>query len=141
MEQSRFGIGTRWAGSSFGEERESAAAVSRCALVDAQPRLRISGFGFLPLANPFGVRASAFGFRIWSAQPWLLSAFGIRHSAVGAAWRSGFRRSWTNGPAPCFIPAANAMDETNSLIEQRKAKLAALRAKGIDPFKNKFAPA
>lgn len=30
------------------------------------------------------------------------------------------------------------MDETNSLIEQRKAKLAALRAKGIDPFKNKF---
>jgi lysyl-tRNA synthetase class 2 len=33
------------------------------------------------------------------------------------------------------------MDETNSLIEQRKAKLASLRAKGIDPFKNKFAPA
>jgi lysyl-tRNA synthetase, class II len=33
------------------------------------------------------------------------------------------------------------MDDTNSLIEQRKAKLAALRAKGIDPFKNKFAPA
>jgi lysyl-tRNA synthetase class 2 len=32
------------------------------------------------------------------------------------------------------------MDETNSLIEQRKAKLAALRAKGIDPFKNKFTP-
>src|SRR5438105_7033884 len=29
-------------------------------------------------------------------------------------------------------------EETNSLIEQRKAKLAALRAKGIDPFKNKF---
>jgi lysyl-tRNA synthetase len=34
-----------------------------------------------------------------------------------------------------------AMDDTNSLIEQRKAKLAALRAKGIDPFKNKFTPA
>ncbi|HEY9171042.1 MAG TPA: lysine--tRNA ligase [Verrucomicrobiae bacterium] len=33
------------------------------------------------------------------------------------------------------------MDETNSLIEQRKAKLASLRAKGIDPFKNKFTPA
>lgn len=33
------------------------------------------------------------------------------------------------------------MDETNSLIEQRKAKLAALRAKGINPFANKFAPA
>ena len=33
------------------------------------------------------------------------------------------------------------MDDTNSLIEQRKAKLAALRAQGIDPFKNRFAPA
>src|SRR5512140_654667 len=33
-----------------------------------------------------------------------------------------------------------AMDETNSLIEQRKAKLTALRARGIDPFKNKFLP-
>jgi len=32
------------------------------------------------------------------------------------------------------------MDESNSLIEQRKAKLASLRAKGIDPFKNKFIP-
>ena len=32
------------------------------------------------------------------------------------------------------------MDETLSLIEQRKAKLAALRAKGIDPFQNKFTP-
>ncbi len=30
------------------------------------------------------------------------------------------------------------MEETNSLIEQRKAKLASLRGKGIDPFKNKF---
>jgi lysyl-tRNA synthetase class 2 len=33
------------------------------------------------------------------------------------------------------------MEETNSLIEQRKAKLASLRSKGIDPFKNKVAPA
>ncbi|MDB6124076.1 MAG: lysyl-tRNA synthetase, partial [Pedosphaera sp.] len=33
-----------------------------------------------------------------------------------------------------------AMDETNSLIEQRKSKLAALRAKGINPFANKFTP-
>ena len=35
------------------------------------------------------------------------------------------------------------MDDTNSLIEQRKAKLAALRAKGLDPFSagNKFTPA
>lgn len=32
------------------------------------------------------------------------------------------------------------MDETNSLIEQRKAKLAGLRSKGIDPFQNKFTP-
>jgi hypothetical protein len=32
------------------------------------------------------------------------------------------------------------MEETNSLIEQRKAKLAALRAKGINPFANRFAP-
>jgi lysyl-tRNA synthetase, class II len=32
------------------------------------------------------------------------------------------------------------MDETNSLIEQRKAKLAALRAKGINPFATKFKP-
>src|SRR5437773_668696 len=36
--------------------------------------------------------------------------------------------------------SAMSMDDTNALIEQRKAKLAALRAKGIDPFKNKFAP-
>ncbi|PWU13963.1 MAG: lysine--tRNA ligase [Verrucomicrobia bacterium] len=33
-----------------------------------------------------------------------------------------------------------ALEETNSLIEQRKAKLTALRSKGTDPFKNKFAP-
>jgi lysyl-tRNA synthetase, class II len=33
------------------------------------------------------------------------------------------------------------MDDTNALIKQRKEKLEALRAKGIDPFKNKFAPA
>ncbi len=32
------------------------------------------------------------------------------------------------------------MEETNSLIEQRKANLAALVAKGIHPFKNKFTP-
>ena len=32
------------------------------------------------------------------------------------------------------------MDEANSLIEQRKAKLAALRQRGIDPYKNKFTP-
>ncbi len=32
------------------------------------------------------------------------------------------------------------MDDTNSLIEQRKTKLAALRAKGINPFASKFTP-
>ncbi len=32
------------------------------------------------------------------------------------------------------------MDDTNSLIEQRKAKLKSLEAKGIFPFKNKFTP-
>jgi lysyl-tRNA synthetase class 2 len=32
------------------------------------------------------------------------------------------------------------MDETNSLIEQRRAKLDALRSKGIDPFRSKFIP-
>src|SRR5262245_42920200 len=33
------------------------------------------------------------------------------------------------------------MEDTNSLIQQRKAKLAALRARGVNPFANKFAPA
>jgi len=32
------------------------------------------------------------------------------------------------------------MDDTNSLIEQRKAKLKALEAKGVFPFRNKFTP-
>jgi lysyl-tRNA synthetase class 2 len=32
------------------------------------------------------------------------------------------------------------MEEANSLIEQRRAKLDGLKAKGIDPFKNKFTP-
>ena len=33
------------------------------------------------------------------------------------------------------------MDDTNSLIEQRKAKLKALEARGIFPYRNKFTPA
>jgi lysyl-tRNA synthetase class 2 len=33
------------------------------------------------------------------------------------------------------------MDETNALIAQRRAKLDALRARGIDPFASKFTPA
>ncbi len=32
------------------------------------------------------------------------------------------------------------MEDANSLIKQRREKLDALRAKGIDPFKNKFTP-
>ena len=32
------------------------------------------------------------------------------------------------------------MEDTNSLIEQRKAKLKSLEAKGIFPFANKFTP-
>jgi len=38
----------------------------------------------------------------------------------------------------CFI--GGLMDDSNSLIEQRKSKLAALRSKGLDPFRNKFTP-
>src|SRR5216117_1263395 len=34
-----------------------------------------------------------------------------------------------------------SMGDTNALIKQRKEKLEALRAKGIDPFRNKFTPA
>jgi lysyl-tRNA synthetase class 2 len=33
-----------------------------------------------------------------------------------------------------------SMEDTNALVEQRRAKLAALRARGIDPFQNKFTP-
>jgi lysyl-tRNA synthetase class 2 len=40
----------------------------------------------------------------------------------------------------CFISRRMSMDDTNSLIEQRKAKLTSLRSKGIDPFQNKFTP-
>ena len=36
--------------------------------------------------------------------------------------------------------AALFMEDTNSLIEQRKAKLKSLEAKGIFPFQNKFTP-
>lgn len=32
------------------------------------------------------------------------------------------------------------MEDTNSLMEQRRAKLATLRARGSDPFKSKFSP-
>ncbi len=38
------------------------------------------------------------------------------------------------------MPAAIFMEDTNSLIEQRRAKLKSLEAKGIFPFANKFTP-
>jgi len=38
------------------------------------------------------------------------------------------------------MPAAIFMEDTNSLIEQRRAKLKSLEAKGIFPFQNKFSP-
>src|SRR5438874_10917548 len=44
-----------------------------------------------------------------------------------------------NPPGSVFNRAGNGcMDETNSLIEQRKAKLDAMRSRGIETFKNKF---
>jgi lysyl-tRNA synthetase class 2 len=50
-------------------------------------------------------------------------------------------KSWTSAAHPCFIWGyIESMDETNSLIEQRKAKLKSLEAKGIFPFRNKFKP-
>ena len=36
--------------------------------------------------------------------------------------------------------ALDFMDDTNSLMEQRRTKLAGLKAKGINPFANKFTP-
>ena len=44
------------------------------------------------------------------------------------------------GGSHCFVfhIRSMSMDDTNSLIEQRKAKLAALNAKGLNPFMNKF---
>ena len=42
-------------------------------------------------------------------------------------------------PKPTTPPTAKPQDE-NSLIKQRREKLDALRAKGIDPFQNKFTP-
>ena len=40
----------------------------------------------------------------------------------------------------CFNVRRVFMDDTNSLIEQRKAKLKSLEARGIFPFQNKFTP-
>src|SRR5438132_7457207 len=46
-------------------------------------------------------------------------------------------------PLPAWLLLSRlrmSMDDTNALIKQRKDKLEALRAKGIDPFENKFTP-
>ena len=39
-----------------------------------------------------------------------------------------------------LLVSQSFMEDTNSLIEQRRTKLAALKSKGIDPFRNKFTP-
>ena len=39
-----------------------------------------------------------------------------------------------------LLVSKSFMEDTNSLIEQRRTKLAALKSKGIDPFRNKFTP-
>ncbi len=51
----------------------------------------------------------------------------------------GDRRGVARPGAAWFHPRL-VMDDTNSLIEQRRAKLAALREGGINPFMNKFTP-
>lgn len=69
----------------------------------------------------------------------------LGHQSCGGL---GKQISWFTSPfvclvsrrVSCFISRRMSMDDTNSLIEQRKAKLAALRAKGIDPFANRFTP-
>ena len=43
-------------------------------------------------------------------------------------------------PLPPALSAAELAAQANALIEQRRSKLAALRAKGVDPFRNKFTP-
>ena len=50
----------------------------------------------------------------------------------GCVWACKMRRF--------LIECMVQMDDTNSLIEQRKAKLKALEDKGVFPFRNKFTP-
>jgi lysyl-tRNA synthetase, class II len=69
--------------------------------------------------GPIGVRAMKLG-----PPPSLAVKPGLRLAAL------------SRGVVSCPPP----MDDTNSLIEQRRAKLAGLRARGIDPFRNKFSP-
>src|ERR1051326_7899140 len=59
-------------------------------------------------------------------------------------WTTRFRRCFIGAASrrtAAMFEARNDMDDTNALIKQRMEKLDALRrAKGIDPFKNKFTP-
>ena len=48
--------------------------------------------------------------------------------------------SWFHPRFCALMPAAIFMEDTNSLIEQRRTKLKSLEAKGIFPFQNKFTP-
>ena len=66
-------------------------------------------------------------------------------SRIAADWKSARRRrpplfALDIADVSVFITTAFAMDETNSLIEQRRTKLEALRAQGRDPFRSKFTP-
>src|SRR5437867_6298379 len=75
----------------------------------------------------------------------MLSRIGsTRTFLAGVLWKLKRNRgikTLDNPPGSVFHRAGTGcMDETNSLIEQRKAKLDALRSRGIDPFKNKFVP-
>src|ERR1035437_2600832 len=48
--------------------------------------------------------------------------------------------AWFSPRFCVLMSVAIFMEDTNSLIEQRKAKLKSLEAKGIFPFQNKFSP-
>ena len=66
---------------------------------------------------------------------------GLTSAATEKEFISGLLNSWTfREIRVSFAVDMEQQQPLDSLIEQRKAKLAALRAKGIDPFKNKFTP-
>src|SRR5436190_23060721 len=87
-----------------------------------------------------------FGLKFCSREaPTFLNCFHSYFNQRGSAsteQQSCQRRNWrlASSAFRCSFNPAMATDESNSLIEQRKAKLASLRAKGIDPFRNKFTP-
>src|SRR5881396_1951480 len=65
---------------------------------------------------------------------------GAKHILRTQPRSDGRGKPSTSTAARCFIWGCDLMEETHSLIAQRKAKLAALRAKGIEPFRNAFTP-